>query len=126
MMGDKRTRNGQIFDQLIGIGSSKPFGELGFWEFFANDRSHVEGFKLIENALKLQWRTGRRMMCWLMNLFRFAVGDCCGVLFGIAVRSRLGLGVTVRRKWFGRYRDLRIKSRIVCMRCHDLQSLERV
>lgn len=61
-MRNERNRNGQIFDQLIGIRSSKPFRELGFREFSANDWSHVEGYKLIENALELQWRAGRRMM----------------------------------------------------------------
>lgn len=53
MVIDERTRNGQISDQLIGIGSSKPLGELGFWELFANDRSHVEGFELVEDTLEL-------------------------------------------------------------------------
>lgn len=73
MIGDEQTRNSQISDQLIRIGGPKPIGELGFWEFFANDWSHVERLKLVENALELQWRTGRLMMRWPRNLFRFAV-----------------------------------------------------
>lgn len=43
------------------------------------------------------------------------------MLFGMPVESRLGLGITILRKCLGRYRDLRIKSRIVRMRCHDLR-----
>ena len=61
-MRDERTRNGQISDQLIGVGSSKPFGELCFWELSANDWSQVEGFEIIESAFELQRRTGRLVM----------------------------------------------------------------
>ena len=62
MMGGGQTRNGQISDQLIGVGSSKPFSELGFWELSADDWSHVEGLEVIEHALELQRRAGRSMM----------------------------------------------------------------
>lgn len=42
------------------------------------------------------------------------------MLFGIAVKSGF-VGITIRRKCFGRYRDLRINIRIIRMRCHDLR-----
>lgn len=119
-MGEERTRNGQIFDQLIRIGSSEPFGEFGFWEFFANDWSHVKGFEFVENALQLQRRIGRRMMRWLANFFLFLVRHFCALFFGMVVNRRLGLRVTVRMKSFGRHRDRRIESRIIRMRRHDL------
>ena len=47
MKGDGRTRNGQISDQLIRVGSFKPLSEVGLWKFFSNDWSHVEGFELV-------------------------------------------------------------------------------
>lgn len=108
MMRDERTCNGQISDQLVGIGSCKPLGELGFWKFFANDWSHVEGFELVENTLELQWGMGRRMMRGLETFFFITIGDCCSVFFGIVFRSCLSLGLSVIR-------------RRKCMRCHDVR-----
>ena len=62
MKGEERTRNGQISNQLIRVGSFEPRGKVRFWKFFANDWSHVEGFELLEGAFELQWRMGRRVM----------------------------------------------------------------
>ena len=85
MKRDGRTRNGQISDQLIRVGNSEPLGEVRFWKFFANDRSHVKGFELLEGAFELQWRMGRRVMRRFMNHFRFAIGGYCSMLFSVAV-----------------------------------------
>ena len=53
MMADGLTRNGKVFDQIIGIGSSEPLSEVGLRKFFANDWSHVKRFEMIENTFEL-------------------------------------------------------------------------